>query len=419
MDIQRKSNARKKMIQRVALGLMAIVVIGGVTLGLRHLQPAAPTADPGTLWPGTVEQGDMIRQVRGLGTLVPEDIVWIPAITEGHVDKLILKAGAVVKPDSIIMELSDPGLQQNFMDAEAQLKGAESAYRDLKVTTQSNYLSQKASTATVEAQMKNAILQADRDLQLNRQGLVPDLTAQKSDTDAKELQNRFKIEQERLKIAEDSIKSQLEVQQTKVDQAREMYNLRKGQVEALHVKAGMNGKLTVVAVEVGQHVTPGMNLARVADPNKLKAELKIAETQTKDIQIGQEASIDTRNGIITGKVIRMDAAAQNGTLTVDTSLEGELPRGARPDLNVEGTITLERLNNIVFVGRPVHGQENSTVGLFKYSDDMKSAIRVQVKLGRASVNTIEVLDGTLRPGEKVVLSDTSQYDNFDRIRISG
>jgi HlyD family secretion protein len=419
MDIQRKSNARKKMIQRVALGLMAIVVIGGVTLGLRHLQPAAPTADPGTLWPGTVEQGDMIRQVRGLGTLVPEDIVWIPAITEGHVDKLILKAGAVVKPDSIIMELSDPGLQQNFMDAEAQLKGAESAFRDLKVTTQSNYLSQKASTATVEAQMKNAILQADRDLQLNRQGLVPDLTAQKSDTDAKELQNRFKIEQERLKIAEDSIKSQLEVQQTKVDQAREMYNLRKGQVEALHVKAGMNGKLTVVAVEVGQHVTPGMNLARVADPNKLKAELKIAETQTKDIQIGQEASIDTRNGIITGKVIRMDAAAQNGTLTVDTSLEGELPRGARPDLNVEGTITLERLNNIVFVGRPVHGQENSTVGLFKYSDDMKSAIRVQVKLGRASVNTIEVLDGTLRPGEKVVLSDTSQYDNFDRIRISG
>jgi len=419
MDIQRKSNARKKMIQRVALGLVAIVVIGGVTLGLRHLQPAAPTADPGTLWPGTVEQGDMIRQVRGLGTLVPEDIVWIPAITEGHVDKLILKAGAVVKPDSIIMELSDPGLQQNFMDAEAQLKGAESAFRDLKVTTQSNYLSQKASTATVEAQMKNAILQADRDLQLNRQGLVPDLTAQKSDTDAKELQNRFKIEQERLKIAEDSIKSQLEVQQTKVDQAREMYNLRKGQVEALHVKAGMNGKLTVVAVEVGQHVTPGMNLARVADPNKLKAELKIAETQTKDIQIGQEASIDTRNGIITGKVIRMDAAAQNGTLTVDTSLEGELPRGARPDLNVEGTITLERLNNIVFVGRPVHGQENSTVGLFKYSDDMKSAIRVQVKLGRASVNTIEVLDGTLRPGEKVVLSDTSQYDNFDRIRISG
>ena len=419
MDIQRKSNAKKKMIQRAVSVLVVLGAVVGITLGLRHLQPAAPTAEPGTLWPGTVERGDMIRQVRGLGTLVPEDIVWIPAITEGHVDKLNLKAGAVVKPDTIIMELSDPGLQQNFLDAEAQLKGAESTLKDLKVTTQSNYLNQKAQAATVEAQMKNAILQADTDKQLNAQGLVPNLTAQKSDTDAKELQNRYKIELERLKIAEDSIKSQLDVQQTKVDQARELYNLRRGQVGALHVRAGMNGKLTLVNVEVGQHVTPGFNLARVADPNKLKAELKIPETQTKDITIGQEASIDTRNGIITGKVIRIDAAAVNGTVTVDTSLEGELPKGARPDLNVEGTITLERLNNIVFVGRPVHGQENSTVGLFKYSDDMKSATRVQVKLGRASVNTIEVLDGTLKPGDKVVLSDTSQYDNFDRIRISG
>jgi HlyD family secretion protein len=419
MDIQRKSNAKKKMIQRAVLMLVGLIAVGAITLGLRHLQPAAPTADAATLWPGTVEKGDMIRQVRGLGTLVPEDIVWIPAVTDAHVDKLNLKAGAVVKPDTIIMELSDPQLQQNLLDAEAVLKGAESALSDLKVTTQSNYLSQKAQTATIEAQMKNAILQADTDRGLNKHGLVPDLQAQKSDTDAKELQNRYKIEQERLKIAEDSIKSQLDVQQTKVDQARELYNLRKSQVGALHVRAGMNGKLTLVNVEVGQHVTPGFNLARVADPNKLKAELKIAETQAKDIAIGQEASIDTRNGIITGKVIRMDLAAQNGTVTVDTSLEGELPKGARPDLNVEGTITLERLNNIVYVGRPVHGQENSTVGLFKYSDDMKSAARVQVKLGRASVNTIEVLDGTLRPGDKVVLSDTSQYDNFDRIRISG
>jgi len=419
MDIQRKSNAKKKMIQRAVFVLVVLGVVVGITLGLRHLQPAAPTAENGTLWPGTVERGDMIRQVRGLGTLVPEDIRWIVSMTEARVEKLHLKAGAVVKPDTIIMELSDPQLQQNFLDAEAQFKAAESTLKDLKVTTQSNYLNQKAQAATIEAQMKNAILQASTDKQLNAQGLVPNLTAQKSDTDAKELQNRYKIELERLQIAEESIKSQLDVQQTRVDQARELYNLRKGQVEALNVKAGMNGKLTVVAVEVGQHVTPGFNLARVADPNKLKAELKIAETQTKDITIGQEASIDTRNGIITGKVIRIDAAAVNGTVTVDTSLEGELPKGARPDLNVEGTVTLERLNNIVFVGRPVHGQENSTVGLFKYSDDMKSATRVQVKLGRASVNTIEVLDGTLKPGDKVVLSDTSQYDNFDRIRISG
>src|SRR5215471_19080274 len=385
MDIQRKSNAKKKMIQRAILVVVGLVAIGGITLGLRHLPTAAPTADQGTLWPGTVEQGDMIRQVRGLGTLVPEDIVWIPAVTDAHVDKLLLKAGAVVRPDTIIMELSDPQLQQNLLDA----------------------------------QMKNAKLQADTDRGLNQKGLVPDLQAQKSATDAAELENRYKIEQERLKIAEDSIKSQLDVQRTRVDQARELYNLRKSQVDHLHVRAGMNGKLTLVNVEVGAHVAPGANLARVADPNKLKAELKIAETQAKDIAIGQEASIDTRNGIITGKVIRIDAAATNGTVTVDASLEGELPRGARPDLNVEGTITLERLINIVYVGRPVHGQENSTVGLFKYSDDMKSATRVQVKLGRASVNTIEVLDGTLKPGEKVVLSDTSQYDNYDRIRISG
>jgi HlyD family secretion protein len=419
MDIQRKSNAKKKMIKRAILVLVVLVVVGGITLGLRRLQPAAPTAERGTLWPGTVEQGDMIRQVRGLGTLVPEDIVWIPAQTDAHVDKLYLKAGATVKPDTIIMELSDPGLQQNLLDAEAQLKGNESALADLKVTTQSNYLNQKAQVATVEAQMKNAKLQADTDKDLNAKGLVPNLQAQKSDTDARELENRYKIELERLEIAEESIKSQLAVQQTKVDQARELYNLRKSQVGALHVKAGLNGKLTLVNVEVGQHVTPGFNLARVADPNKLKAELKIAETQTKDIQPGQEASIDTRNGIIMGKVTRIDAAAVNGTVTVETSLEGELPKGARPDLNVEGTITLERLINIVYVGRPVHGQENSTVGLFKYSDDGGMATRVQVKLGRASVNTIEVLDGTLRPGDKVVLSDTSQYDNFDRIRISG
>src|SRR5262245_18854724 len=259
MDIKRNSNAKKKMIQRAVLVLVGLVAVGGITLGLRHLQPAAPSADSGTLWPGTVERGDMIRQVRGLGTLVPEDMRWIPSMTEARVEKLNLKAGAVVKPDTIIMELSDPGLQQNFLDAEAQLKAAESTLKDLRITTQSNYLNQKVQAATIEAQMKNAKLQADTDRGLNKQGLVPNLQAQKSATDAEELENRYKIELERLKIAEDSIKYQLDVQQTRVDQARELYNLRKGQVEALHVKAGMNGKLTVVAVEVGQHVTPGFN----------------------------------------------------------------------------------------------------------------------------------------------------------------
>jgi HlyD family secretion protein len=416
MDIQRPSNARAKKIRRIAYGTIAVILIAGVTVGLSRLRPAAPTVDAATIWPDTVKRGPMLREVHGLGTLIPEDIRWIPAQTDSRVDRIVLRPGAIVKPDSIIVELSDPQLQRDALDAEYQLKGAEADYENLKVQVNSDLLNQRAAAASVRSDYEQAKLQNEVDDQLHKQGLAADVTAKLSKVRAEQLAIRAELEDERTKNAAETAKTRLAAQQARVDQQKALYNLRRGQLEALHVRAGISGVLQLVPVEVGQRVTPGANVARVADPKKLKAEIKIAETQAKDVTIGQKAAIDTRNGIVAGRVSRIDPSVQNGTVTVDVAIDAALPQGARPDLSVDGTIELENLKDVLYVGRPVHGQADSTIGLFKIVNDGAEAVRVNVKLGRSSVTTIEVLQG-LQVGDKVILSDMSAVDNFDRIRL--
>jgi HlyD family secretion protein len=416
MDIQRPSNARAKKIRRIAYGTVGVILIAGVTVGLSRLRPAAPTVDAATIWPDTVKRGPMLREVRGLGTLVPEDIRWIPAQTDSRVDRIVLRPGAIVKPDSIIVELSDPQLQRDTLDAEYQLKGAEADYDNLKVQVHSDLLNQRAAAAAVRSEYEQAKLQHEVDDQLQKQGLAADVTAKLSKVRAEQLGIRAELEDERTKNADETAKTRLAAQQARVEQQKALYNLRRSQLEALHVRAGINGVLQLVPVEVGQRVTPGANVARVADPKKLKAEIKIAETQAKDVAIGQKAAIDTRNGIVAGRVSRIDPSVQNGTVTVDVAIDGPLPQGARPDLSVDGTVELENLKDVLYVGRPVHGQADSTIGLFKIVNDGSEAVRVNVKLGRSSVTTIEVLQG-LQVGDKVILSDMSAVDNFDRIRL--
>ena len=416
MDIQRPSNARAKKIKRIAYVSIAVIFIAGVTLGLSRLRPAAPSVDRGTVWTDTVKRGPMLREVRGLGTLIPEDIRWIPAQTASRVDQIVIRPGHIVKPDTIILEMSNPELQRDVLDAQYQLKAAEADYANLKVQVNSELLNQKANEAAVKSEYKQAKLQHDVDLKLHAEGIGADVTEQLSRVREEQLAVRSQLEEERTAIAADSAKARLQAQQSHVDQQRALYELRHSQLEALRVRAGINGVLQLVPVEVGQNVAVGTNLARVADPKKLKAEIKIAETQAKDITIGQNAAIDTRNGIVKGRVSRIDPSVQNGTVTVDVAIDDLLPQGARPDLSVDGTIELENLKDVLYVGRPVHGQSDSTITLFKLTPDDSEAVRVNVKLGRSSVNTVEILQG-LQIGDKVILSDMSPWDNVDRIRL--
>ena len=416
MDIQRPSNARAKKIRRIAYGTIALVLLVGVTYALSKLKPAAPSVDAGTVWSDTVKRGPMLREVRGLGTLVPEDIRWIAAQTQARVDRWVLRPGAIVKPDSIIMELSDPTLSQTALDAELQLRGAEADLANLRVQVNSDLMNQKATEASVRSDYEQARIQHDNDEKLVKLGLTSQLIENLSKVKAEQLAIRAQLESDKTRIAADSGNARIAAQQAKVDETKALYQLKKSQLEALHVRAGINGVLQLVPVDVGQTVTPGTNLARVADPHKLKAEIKIAETQAKDVVPLQKASIDTRNGIVGGHVSRIDPSVINGTVTVDVTIDEPLPPGARPDLSVDGTITLENLRDVLFVGRPVHGQSDSTIGLFKIIDDGSDAVRVNVKLGRSSVNTIEILDG-LKVGDKVILSDMSAWDAFDRIRL--
>lgn len=419
MDIQRPASvARKKKMRQGAFAVVGLIVVGLVSVFLARLQPAAPTVERATVWVDTVKKGDVPRQVRGLGTLVPVDEArrWIPASTQGRVERIVIRPGAIVTPDSVILLLSDPQAQQSLLDAEQQLKAVEADMASLEAQLQAESLNQRSVAATVEADFEQARLEKEVNEDLAKDGLVSSLVLKQSTVRAESLFTRNQIEQQRVKVAENNIKAQLEAQRARIDQLRSLYNLRRQQWDNLTVRAGMNGVLEQVPVEVGQQVAPGTNLARVADPTRLKAELRIAETQARDLTIGQVASVDTRNGFIPGKVIRIDPAAQNGTVTVDIGLEGELPRGARPDLSVDGTIELELLDDVLYVGRPAFGQEQSTVGLFRLDPTTGEAARVQVQLGRSSVNTIEILSG-LAEGDQVVLSDMSAWDQFDRIRL--
>jgi HlyD family secretion protein len=416
MDIARPSNAKQKRIRQglyAGVGLLAVVL---VSVGLSRLKPAAPTVERAVVWPDQVKRGPMLRQVRGLGTLVPEDIRWIPATTQGRVEKIIIRPGTPVKADTVILELTNPQLDQELQDAQLKLQAAEAGLTNLRVQLQNDLLATRASAANVEGDYNKAKMQAQMNEALAKEQLVSDLTLRQSKIDADQLGVRNQIAKDQLAGKVDSTRAQVAVQQSSVDQARAVMQLKRQQRDELKVRAGIAGMLQLVPVEVGQQVAPGTNLARVANPARLKAEIKIAETQAKDIQLGQPASIDTRNGVVEGRVARIDPSVINGTRTVDVSLPDTLPRGAVPDLSVDGTIELERLNDVLFMGRPAFGQEQSVVGLFKISADGANAERVQVKLGRSSVNTVEVLSG-LKVGDQVILSDMSAYDAFDRIRL--
>jgi len=417
MDKPREGIAKQKMIKRIILGVVALGVIGSTTYVLGNLKPAAPTVEAATLWPDTVKRGPMLRQVRGLGTLVPEEVLQVPANTEGRVDKRHFLPGVKVNPDTILLELSNPELQLQMVDSEWQLKSGEATYTDLKVRLESQRLEQKAKAAQVKSEFTQAKLKSDREAELAKSGLSADLTVRLAKATAEELGERFEIEQQRLANMGEMIEAQLQGQKVEIEKRRAALNLKKLQVEQLKVRAGTVGVLQTVSVEIGQKVAAGTILAKVVQPWKLKAELKIAETQAKDILIGQPAQIDTRNGIVNGSVIRIDPAVVNGTVTVDVRIEGTLPPGARPDLSVDGTIELEKLSDILYVGRPVFGQQNSTVGLFRMTPDGKEASRVQVQFGRSSVNQIEIVKG-LSVGDKVILSDMSNWDAHQRIRLN-
>ena len=416
MDIQRPSNARAKRIRRIIYAAIALVSITGVTYGVTRLRPAAPAVDKAAIWTDEVKRGPMIRDVRGVGTLVPVDIRWIPAQTDSRVDLIVLHPGAIVKPDSIILELSDPILQRETLDAEYQLKAAQADLESLKVQINSELLNQKSFTAAVRSDYEQAKLQHEVDEKLRAEGIGAEVTAKLSKVKAEQLAIRLKLEEDRTKNAEDSAAARLQAQQSHVDQQRALYDLKRSELDSLHVRAGIEGVLQLVPVDVGQHVTPSTNLARVADPKHLKAEIKIPETQAKDITIGQPATVDTRNGILKGQVSRIDPSVQNGTVTVDVLFTEPLPNGARPDLSVDGTIELENLKDVLYVGRPVHGQSDSTIGLFKIVEDGSEGLRVSVKLGKSSVNAVEILQG-LKVGDKVILSDMSAWDAFDRVRL--
>jgi HlyD family secretion protein len=415
VDIARPEFKHKRLLRRAIYGASGLMAVTLVTVALARLKPAAPTVDKATVWTDTVKRGPMLREVRGLGTLVPVEIRWIPAQTSARVDKIVLQSGATVKPDSVILELSDLQLQHDALDAEYAYKAAEADLANLKVQLADKLMAQKGAAADIESQYQQAKLQADVDKQLAEQGLQSALLSKKSTVVAEQLAVKKGLAGEQLKIADDAAKAQIAAQQAHLDQQRVQYELKKNQVEALHVRAGFSGVLSAVSVEVGQQVSPGTNLVRVADPYRLKATIQIAETQAKDVEIGQKASVDTHNGTANGRVTRIDAAVVNGMVAVDVNFDGPLPQGARPDLSVAGTIEIEKLADVLSVGRPVHGESDSTVSLFKLEDDGE-AVRVQVKLGRTSVSTVEILQG-LQAGDQVILSDMLVWDKFDRIRL--
>jgi HlyD family secretion protein len=416
MDVPRPHVARQKRKRRLIIAAASLLGIILITVVVSRLKPAAMSVDRAAVWVDTVKRGPMLRQVRGLGTLVPEDIRWIAAAKDGRVEKIVVRPGAHIEPDTLLVELSSPDLQQAARDAELKEKAAEAELTTLRATLQRELLNQESTSAQVHSEFQQARMEAETNDSLKKNGLIADLEYKTSIIKRDELANRDAIEEKRLAFARDSIEPQLAAKQAEVEQLKASAEMRMNEVENLHVRAGMTGVLQQLPVEVGQRVTPGTNIARVADPTKLKAQIKIAETQAKDIQINQPASIDTRNGIIPGHVIRVDPAVEQGTVTVDVALDGALPKGARPDLSVDGTIELERLDNVLYVGRPAFAQDGATVGVFKLASNGE-AVRMPVHFGRSSVNTIEILDG-LKEGDQVILSDTSAYDSHDRIRLN-
>jgi len=417
MDIKRPPKSKlKKKIRTAIMVIVGLAAVGGITYGLTKLKPAAPPLDPSTAVFDTVKRGEMVRDVRGNGTLVPQVTRYIPAPADGRVETIPVQAGVEVTPETIIVELSNPQLEQQATDADFQVKASQADEENLRVKLESDTMTQKAAIATINSQYSQAKLQLDADESLYKEKLVAELQIKISRVAVQDLANRLKVEQERLVVSSKSTNAQLNAAASRLQQLQAMAKLRRDQVNNLKVRAGVSGVLQQVSVQVGQQVTPGLNIARVADPASLKAVLRVAETQIKDVRVGQPVMVDTRNGMIQGTVSRIDPAAREGTFDVDASLIGPLPPSARPDLSVDGTIELERLKDVLKVGRPAFGQANQTIGMFVVTPDGSEAVRTQVKLGRNSVSTVEIVEG-LKEGDRVIISDTSALDSYNRIRI--
>ena len=417
MDIPRSGQAEKRRMRRNILIVAAIAVVSLVTFGLSRLEPAAPTVAKETVWIETVKRGPMLRQVRGPGSLVPEDVRWISSPVVARVERIPALPGVEVQADTVLLEMSDPEISQAALEAEAQLRAAEADYNDLKAQLESQVLAQQSQVNAAESASAQADLQEEADVKLAKDGLIPELDLKLSRLKAEQLGKQARIERDRFLQSKRSSLAQLAAQRARVNQMQALYALRRRQVESLKVRAGIAGVLQELPVQVGQSVNPGTVLARVAQPTRLKAELRIPEVMAKDVLVGQSASIDTRNGVIPGHVIRVAPSSQDGTVTVDVALDAALPKGARPNLQVDGTIEIERLQNVLYVGRPSVGQANSKIELFKLNEDGKTAVRVPVELGRTSVNTVEIIKG-LNVGDRVILSDTSAQDGYDKIRLN-
>jgi HlyD family secretion protein len=419
MDIARPDITRRKRRRNIVVSVVGIVGLGLITVGLSQLKPALPLVD-GAVITDEVKRGEMLCEVRGNGTLVPEEIRWITATSAGRVEKILLLPGVTVEPDTLLVELSNPELEQATFEAESQWHAAEAQLEKLRVQLDSERLAQRSVVASLKSDLAQAQIEAEADETLFREGLVPGLVAKRSRSKAHELGERFNLEQERLTISAKSALAQLRVQEAEVERLRKQWELKKRQMHALNVCAGIPGVLQRLGderpLQVGQQLLAGATIALVANPAKLKAEIKVPEIQARDIQFDQRAIIDTRNGTVPGHVVRIDPAAVNGTVTVDIALEGPPPRGARPDLSVDGTITLEHLADVLHVGRPVNGQTDSLVGLFKIVDAGRRAVRVPVKLGRTSVSRVEVKEG-LAEGDQIILSDMSEYDGHEQVRL--
>ena len=415
VDIHRPDLKKKRQKKQWLYGGIAIAVLVVLGFTVFSLGPAAPTVARNSVWMDTVQEGEFLRQVRGPGTLVPKEIRWIPAASAGRVERILVKPGARVEPDTLIAELSNPELMQQADEARWQAAAAEADWRSLEAELDRQVLDARAGLAGVRADYESARLQADAERDLARDGVVSRLQYQQSQLQADQLEVRVGLEEQRITRLESSVQAQLDARRAAVEQANRLMQQRNKQVEDLSIRAGIAGVLQQVPVEEGQQVPLGANVARVARPDELIAELRISETQARDVQLDQSVSVDTRNGIVEGRVIRIDPAVQNGTVQVDVELVGELPAGARPDLSVDGTVEIERLSDVVFVGRPAYGQPGSTLSLFKL-DEEGAARRVDVVFGRASVNLIEVQSG-LVPGDLVILSDTSAWDDFDTLKL--
>jgi len=417
MDIQRSDIKLKKRRKQILFGVTGAIAVFGIGLWLANLDAAAPQVERSSLWLDSVKRGEMLREVRGPGVLVPKEIRWVAAETSARVERIVVKPGAVVDADTVILELSNPEVEEAQLAAQSALTAAEADLAAQRMTLESQVLDQKANLAAVKAEYESAHLQTEAEADLATKGIIPKIQFRRSQLASDQLKIRLDIEQERVAKFGPTMQAQLAAQRARTEQLRNTAELRARQADGLKVRAGIAGVLQQVPVEEGQQVAAGVNLARVARPDVLMAELRIPETQVKDVSVGQRVSVDTRNGIVPGKVIRIDPAVLNGTVLVDVDLEGTLPPGARPDLSVDGTIQIERLDDVLFVGRPAYGQPESEVRLFKLDLETGIAHRVPVRLGRASVNLIEIQQG-LEPGDQIILSDTSQWDEYDRLRIN-